>query len=90
MLFAGLKYPKRDPSLKDNWRGKSRVKEDSKNDVVDFSPSTDCHANEADEEEEIQWNSQALKMAISRGTSFWRSHTDGKHAYAHVMWSCTE
>lgn len=76
-FLSGLNYPKRDPALKDNWRGKIRS-ENVSGEVVDYSPSFECNGGDASDEDDVQWNGQALKMAISRGASFWRSHGDSR------------
>ena len=60
--------------MKDNWRGRTRFdKLADEGEVVDVAgvPSDD----ECDEGE---WNENALRNAISRGMSMWRSHTGEK------------
>ena len=51
--------------------------DDDKEEVINYGDVE----NEDDEQEieEIPWNYQALRNAMSRGMSFWRSHTDGKN-----------
>jgi len=72
LRIIGINYPERDPKFKDNWRGRSRMLDTDKEDVINYETG-----NEEDEkEEEIGWNYQALRNAMSRGMSFWRSHTD--------------
>ena len=82
-----VKYPKREASLKDNWRGKYRADkyapgefnekiieappEDEKNEIIFGAPPDD----EEKEEEETPWNENALRAALERGMSLWRSHT---------------
>ncbi|XP_065659772.1 leucine-rich repeat protein lrrA isoform X2 [Hydra vulgaris] len=68
-------YPVRDPSLKDNWRGKSRYKKMSEN-VIDFKyPENE---GENDTQKEIEWNFNALQNAMRQGTAMWRSHSNAE------------
>ena len=75
---TGVNYPKRDPNLKDNWRGRNRTTSDD-NETDTFVFETHQTENCKDEEPaQEEWNYQALRNAMHKGMSFWRSHTDCK------------
>ena len=69
-----MNYPKRDPSLKNNWRGRNRISDVDDGKVIVFEQTENCEDKPVEEE----WNYQALRNAMHKGMSFWRSHTDGR------------
>ena len=71
-----MNYPKRDPSLKNNWRGRSRVIDVDDQNITVFEQAPQNVGEEDDVEQE--WNYQALRNAMNKGMSFWRSHTNRK------------
>ena len=83
--FLGIKYPERDPSLKGNWRGKARVDKTS-TEIIEFERA-DCDEESEEEDEEEGWNENALRMALQRGMSMWRSHT-GKCGFTPSIFLC--
>jgi len=82
-LTKQVKYPTKDPSLKDNWRGKLRE------DYIEPDEETTVQIlNEVDEEEESEdddadeketcFSEAALEFAMKRSLSIWKSH-NGPH-----------
>lgn len=68
--------------MKNNWRGKTRPDKLQSTTVIDILCNGEIEEKkkkeeeeEEGEEEEEAWNEQALKMAVKRGMSMWRSHT---------------
>ena len=79
---TGVKYPKRDPNLKDNWRGRNRTNDNGNiNTTVVFEAQQTEKCEDEDEAVQEEWNYQALRSAMHKGMSFWRSHTDGKNYF---------
>ena len=70
-----VKYPSRDASLKDNWRGKYRADQYAPGEVNEIVIDAPEDHEDGQEGEEVPWGENALKMAIERGMSMWRSHT---------------
>ncbi|XP_046350543.2 leucine-rich repeat protein SHOC-2-like [Haliotis rufescens] len=76
MVVRQSKYPPRDPSLKDNWRGRPRQDltglESSIIQVIDAGPLTGVE--ERQEEDSEKYSEQQLELAARRNMSIWRSH----------------
>lgn len=74
-LIPGVKYPKRDPALKDNWRGKLRADKYAPDEIQEIVIDAFDDDGGGEENEDDQWNENALRMALERGMSLWRSHS---------------
>eukprot|EP00111_Clytia_hemisphaerica_P023794 TCONS_00070117-protein len=70
-ITPGINYPERDPKLKNNWRGRTRQVQMDNTEVIEYKDE-----GEEDTIVEEEWNYQALRTAMHRGMSFWRSHTN--------------
>ena len=71
-----MKYPDRDPKLKDNWRGRTRMNNVNQDDVIVYEESS--LPDNQEEAPSDEWNYQALRNAMHKGMSFWRSHGNSK------------
>ena len=83
--IVGVRYPQRVPSLKDNWRGKTRVDKIQGSEIVEVEIDGNADDDGIGEEEE-GWNENALRMALHRGMSMWRSHTGKNKNSNFLMW----
>ena len=77
-LYSAPSYPERDPALKDNWRGRRQKDQvvfnpDQITEVESTEPRDDFYPDEYDEK--TIYNSQALRAAVRKNMSLWRTHT---------------
>ena len=84
LVGAEVKYPERNPELKDNWRGKMRadkvgyesVEQKTVDCLEDFDEQEIAEEEVVEEEiEDILFNESALRNAMRKGLSIWKSHS---------------
>ena len=75
-LTKQVKYPSRDPNLKNNWRGKTREDyvEPDEEKTVQILNEVDEEEDDDTDEEEITYSEAALEFAMKRSLSIWKSH----------------
>ncbi|CAH3020454.1 unnamed protein product, partial [Porites evermanni] len=79
-LTKQVKYPSRDPNLKNNWRGKTRedyVEPDEEKTVQilnEVDEEEEDYQDDDTDEEEITYSEAALEFAMKRSLSIWKSH----------------
>lgn len=94
-LTKQVKYPDKDPNLKENWRGKLRedyIEPDEVKTIqilneVHEDSDDDTDKDNDDDEEEMSYSEAALEFAMKRGLSIWKSH-EGKSPYLSIKKSC--
>jgi hypothetical protein len=81
LASKGSEYAKRDPKLKDNWRGKTRAdKVRAEVVVIDSENGTNGDDYDEDDATPTTYSESALFAAMRRGLSIWRTH-NGKDRF---------
>ncbi|KAL9956290.1 hypothetical protein ACROYT_G037750 [Oculina patagonica] len=86
-LTKQVKYPEKDPNLKENWRGKMRedyiepdevktiqILNEVDEDSEDDTDKDDDDYDDDDDEQETSFSEAALEFAMKRSLSIWKSH----------------
>lgn len=79
-LTKQVKYPSKDPSLVDNWRGKLRedyIEPDEEKTVEilkEVNENVDSDDDDDDDDKEACASEAALELAMKRSLSIWKSH----------------
>ncbi|KAH3866966.1 leucine-rich repeat protein lrrA-like [Dreissena polymorpha] len=76
MIITKTRYPERDPSLKDNWRGRARQDLPYLQNVIKVSTENVSIPDFEAPPSDLPFNEDFLARAAMRSMSIWRSHAD--------------